>query len=62
MNAMKKGFSISCIKCNEKMDFNENFIMEKDDSKLTITVMGYSSIKSLYIVCSNCGNELEIEL
>lgn len=58
---MKKGFSIKCEECNEKIVFNENYLKEQDESKLSITVLGSYPFQSLYFVCSNCGNELEVE-
>ncbi len=59
---MKKGFCITCLECNEMMTLNEDYKKEDDDSKLTTSVMGNYPFQSLYLVCSNCGNELEIEV
>lgn len=58
---MKKGFSITCLECNEKMILNENYSKENDESKLTTTILESYPFQSLYFVCSNCGNEIEVE-
>lgn len=58
---MKKGFSITCLECNEKMILKNEFMKDKDESKISSTVMGSYPSHTLYLVCSNCGNETEVE-
>lgn len=58
---MKKGFSITCLECNAKMLLNVNYSKDQDDSKLTTTIFGSYPFQSIYFVCSNCGNEIEVE-
>ncbi|WP_171334854.1 hypothetical protein [Anoxybacillus sp. EFIL] len=58
---MKKGFKLLCVECNEAVVFDKDFV--KDDiSKINCSVLGNYPFQSLYLVCSNCGNEMEIEL
>lgn len=59
---MKNGFNITCLECNEQIIFNKNFRKEADVLKLTATVMGSYPFHSLYLVCSNCSNEIEVEI
>ncbi|MGO4890276.1 hypothetical protein ACJ2A9_21215 [Anaerobacillus sp. MEB173] len=58
---MKKGFSIICLECNEQMILKEDYLKDKDESKLSTTVFGSYPYQSIYFVCSNCGNEIEVE-
>lgn len=58
---MKKGFKIICVECNVEMVLNSDYVRENDNSEITISTMGSYPFQSLYFVCSNCGNELEVE-
>lgn len=59
---MKKGFCITCLECNEKLILKSDFVKNEDQSKITSTVMGTNPFRSLLFVCSNCGNEIEVEV
>lgn len=60
MMKMKKGFKIVCVECNEEMVLDSNYIIEEDNSKLSVSPLGNYPFQSLYFVCTNCGNDLEV--
>ncbi|BAQ11430.1 hypothetical protein OXB_2960 [Bacillus sp. OxB-1] len=59
---LKKGFNITCLECNEEIKISKGFLKEDDESNITYSVMGSYPFHSLYLVCSNCGNELEVDV
>ncbi|MBG9603533.1 hypothetical protein ABE25_15545 [Cytobacillus firmus] len=58
---MKKGFSIICSNCGERVNLNNHYKKEEDESDITISVFGSGDFKSVYLTCTNCKNDLEIE-
>ena len=58
---MNKGFSITCLECNEEIIMKKDLLKEEGNSSITYSVMGNYPFHSLYLVCSNCKNDLEID-